>query len=164
MPKLSALVHTQNDAEHLDRVLESLKICNEILVVDDDGDEPTRSVARKHGARLKKSIPGVTPGAYAFDAFHDWVFVVRPSEVVSERLAKSVKDWMDANKLDEESGYCVAVEEQQGEQALSRGTEMRIVNRRKINWTGELPPNSTVAPQMEGELIRYTDWEQEQAA
>lgn len=164
MPKLSVLIHTHNDAEHLPRVLESLKCCSDILVVDESSDDDTQRIARKHGARVKKAIPGVTPGAYALDTYNDWVLVVRPSEVLSERLAHSLEEWMQGKKSDEQSGYSFAVQERQGAEAVERGTEMRMVNRRKINWTGELPPNSSVAPQLEGELIRYTQWEQEQAA
>lgn len=164
MPKLSALIHTRNDAEHLPRVLDSLKCCSDILVIDENSEDDTQRVARKHGARVKKSIPGVTPGAYAFDTFNDWVLVVRPSEVVSERLAQSMEAWIGASDVDDESGYSVAIQECLGEQLTTGGPEMRIVNRRKINWTGELPPNSSAAPQMEGELVRYPEWEREQAA
>jgi len=164
MPKLSALIHTHNDAEHLPRVLESLKCCSDVLLIDDNSDDDSQRIARKYGARSKNAIPGVTPGAYAFDTYHDWVLVVRPSEVVSDRLAQSIEEWMQGDKHDEHSGYAFAVQERQGSETVDRGTEMRIVNRRKINWTGELPPNSTAAPQLEGELIRYVEWEQEQAA
>ena len=164
MPKLSVLIHTHNHAEHLPRVLESLKCCSDILVVDENSDDDTQRIARKHGARIKRSIPGVTPGAYALDTYNDWVLVVRPSEVLSERLAQSIEQWMSARKVDDEPGYALIVQTHHGSDSTDSETEMRLVNRRKINWIGELPPNSSAAPQLDGELIRYVDWELEQAA
>ncbi len=48
MPKLSVLIHTHNDAEHLPRVLDSLKsCCSDVLVVDEGSDDETQRVARK---------------------------------------------------------------------------------------------------------------------
>ncbi len=98
------------------------------------------------------------------DSRHDWVLVLRPSEVVSEELAKSIRDWSARSKKDDEAGYALQVKLREKDETFSERPEMRLVNKRKINWTGHLPPNNTVAPQLPGEIIRYREWEPEQAA
>jgi len=34
--------------------------------------------------------------------------------------------------------------------------ETRLVNRDKINWTGDLPPTSSVLDQLEGDLLQFS--------
>src|ERR1017187_2518557 len=72
MPRITALLHTHNDAFRLGRALDSLRPCDEVLVIDDRSEDDTSKVAREHGATLKSAVPGVTFGAYATDALHDW--------------------------------------------------------------------------------------------
>ena len=43
MPKITALVHTYNSERHLDRVLEALKVFDEIFVVDMESTDPISS-------------------------------------------------------------------------------------------------------------------------
>lgn len=68
MPKISALLHTHNDALRLGRALDSLRPCDEVLIIDQDSEDETEKVAREHGATFKTAIAGVTSGAYAMDA------------------------------------------------------------------------------------------------
>jgi len=75
MPRISALLHAHNDALRLGRALDSLRPCDEVLVIDDCSEDDTAKVAHQHGANLKSAIPGVTFGVYAMDAAHDWVAV-----------------------------------------------------------------------------------------
>ena len=93
MPKITALIHTRNDALRLGRALESLRPCDEVLVVDDASDDDTVKVAHQYGAYVKTAIPGVTPGAYAMDASYDWVLCIEPNEALSEGLEASLIEW-----------------------------------------------------------------------
>ena len=93
MPKITALLHTHNDALRLGRTLDSLRPCDEVLVIDDCSEDDTSRVAREHGATLKTSIPGVTFGAYAADASHDWVLCLHPNETLSDDLEAALFDW-----------------------------------------------------------------------
>ncbi|HWR35493.1 MAG TPA: hypothetical protein VN622_06450 [Clostridia bacterium] len=159
MPKLTVLVHTKNNAKSLGQLLDALKFCNDLLVIDDDSEDRTVRIACKHHARVKKAIPGVTAGAYAMDSFHPWVLVVRPDEMPNEELIRALKQWKAEKKQDEISGYAIAVREQRDGNWNNCGAQMRLVNRLKINWTGELPPDSSVAGRMPGELLRTIEEE-----
>src|SRR3954469_23156288 len=82
MPKISALVHAHNDALRIGRALDSLRACDEIVLVDHDSEDDTVDIARRHGATIKKGLPGVEPGAYLMDARNDWVLCILPNEAV----------------------------------------------------------------------------------
>ena len=79
MPKISALIHTLNDAQRLSRAIESLRSCDEVLVVDHGSEDNTETIARDRGAKVKAAIPGVEDGTYAVDATYDWILCVQPS-------------------------------------------------------------------------------------
>jgi hypothetical protein len=161
MPKFTALVYAkQDDSVHLDRTLDSLKIANDVLLINEDRDPEIKRIGRGHHVRQKYGIPGVTPGAYAMDAFHHWILVLRPSEALSNDLIRSLQEWQ-KRKQDEAHGYSFVVLQQDGHAWRSQQHELRLVNRRFVNWIGELPQNGNAAI-LPGPLLRYETEEQEQ--
>src|SRR5205085_4134357 len=93
MPKISAILHTSNDAQRIGRALESLRPCDEVVVIDHDSTDGTAEVARKQGATVRTRIAGVQPGAYVHDLSHDWVLSLQPNEALSESLEASLLEW-----------------------------------------------------------------------
>jgi hypothetical protein len=161
MPKFTAFVFAhEDDTVHLDRALESLKVANDVLLINADRSPEIKRIGRKHHAREKNGIPGVTPGAYAMDAFHQWVLVLRPFEALSNELIRSLQEWR-KRKKDESQGYCFGVLEQEGHKWRNRVPEFRLANRKYVNWIGELPENGN-APVLPGPLLRYETGEQQQ--
>lgn len=155
MPKITALLHTHNDAMRLGRTLESLRPCDELLVIDDCSDDDTARVARENGAHLKTSIPGVSPGAYAMDASHDWIFCVMPNEALSEALEASLLEWKDAEHPETLACCKVSVREENENGWQELEPEVRLVNRKLMNWIGELPPEQPCDLILSGDLLRF---------
>ena len=59
MPKISALLHTHNDALRLGRVLDSLRPCDEVLVIDEDSEDDTarrRNETQRRPAASSSSV------------------------------------------------------------------------------------------------------------
>lgn len=140
MPKFTALVHVEEATPALQATLMSASLANDLLVVLDTADKPLKHMVRKANGRTKTTIPGVSPGAYAMDGYHDWVLVLRPGEVLDDHTAEVLREWK-RQKHDEEPAHRVRI--------IRNGKPvetLRLVNRMKINWTGELPPDSTVIP------------------
>jgi glycosyltransferase involved in cell wall biosynthesis len=154
MPKITALIHTLNDGLRLGRTLDSLRACDQVLVIDHGSGDDTERVARDHGAILKKGIPGVDYGTYAIDSGNDWILCVRPNESINEELEASLFDWK-SHEHEEEVGFNLVVrsESQEGWQVLP--AETRLINRCKINWTGDLPPAVMVDDELKGYLLRF---------
>ena len=167
MAKITALIHTYNDAERIGRVLESLRACDEMLVVDHASGDDTVKLAKQHGATVKEGVPGVNPGVYAIDARHDWILCLLPTESVSEALEASLFEWKERRKEpvgeDEKEkkavsqcsvAFVIREENQNGWKEL--GAHTRLVNRKKINWPGHLPFDDPDAEVLAGHLLRFS--------
>jgi glycosyltransferase involved in cell wall biosynthesis len=155
MPKLSALLRTHNDALRLGRALQSLRPCDEVLIIDDCSEDDTAKVAREYGARLKTAIPGVSPGAYAMDAEHEWILCLRPNESLSDTLEAALFEWKQQDPSKGVACYSVPIREQNGKGWLDCPPEVRLINRSSVNWIGEMPPAQDNCAMMPGELLCF---------
>lgn len=155
MPKISAIIHAKDDAQRLGRALESLRACDQVIVIDHGSADETAKVAREHGATLKHGIPGVEPGAYVVEARYDWVLCLLPNESLGEGLEASLFEWKESEPAEDAIGYCLRVREDTGQGWRALDPEPRLVNRQRINWTGKLPPDNCPGPTLEGELLRF---------
>ena len=163
MPKITAIVHTSNDALRIGRALDSLRACDEVIVVDHESQDETIKEARKHGAVVKKGLPGVEPGAYIMDARHDWILCVHPNEALSESLEASLHEFKDRKEdkdepLNEPTAFNLTIREEHGNGWQTLAPETRLANRKKVNWTvDECPPQMKDAPALPGELMRFQE-------
>ncbi|MGI9102442.1 MAG: glycosyltransferase [Terriglobales bacterium] len=167
MAKITALIHTHNDAPRIGRAVESLRACDEVLVIDHGSTDDTVKAARAHGATVKPGVPGVNPGVYAVDAQHDWILCLLPSEAVGEALEASLFEWKerqnknpDADKKDKNAeganAYSIQVREEDGHGGWKElGPHARLVNRKNVNWPGHLPSDVVDGEVLAGHLLRF---------
>src|SRR6516165_4795217 len=92
MPKFTALVYDTNDVDALARTLNCLSPASDILVLD-EGQREIEKMARKHGARTRNRIPGVTVGAYVMDGFYPWTLVMRAGDELTQESSLALSDW-----------------------------------------------------------------------
>ncbi len=155
MPKITALIHTNNDGLRLGRALDSLRVCDQVIVIDHGSTDNTDKVAREHGAEFKKGIAGVDRGTYAVDASHDWILCLCANESISEGLEAALFDWKSQDH-DSAAGFNVHVR-QEGPGGWAQGAvETRLINRSRINWTGDLPPTTSTFDAINGDVLRFT--------
>lgn len=92
---ISAVVLTKNEEKNLKPCLESLKWCDEVVVVDDNSEDKTREIALDFGARIfERSLNGdfATQRNFGIEkARGDWVFFVDADERVNEDLAEEIE-------------------------------------------------------------------------
>jgi glycosyltransferase involved in cell wall biosynthesis len=155
MPKISALLHTHNDAFRLGRALDSLRPCDEVLVIDDASDDDTAKVAQEHGAVLKSAIPGVTFGAYAMDASYDWLLCLRPNESLSDDLEASLFEWKNEDPREGIPCYRISIRQQTGNGWRTCPPEVRLVNRKLMNWIGDMPSDERCEMMLSGDLLCF---------
>ena len=156
--KISAMLHTCNVAPHLERCLDSLRPCDEVIVIDHGSTDDTVKIARQHGARVIQGVSGVDHGAYTQDVRNDWVLVLSPNECVGEDLEASLFEWREGEPAEGAMGFNVGIREQSGGGEWKfHEPEMRLANRKQINWTGDLPPSVPNAPVLQGHITRIKD-------
>ena len=155
MPKITALVHADDeDVPRLARTLDSLRSCDDLLIVDHSDGDDIRKIAQKHGGRVRKGIPGVEPGAYQIDAFHPWVLVIHATEAVNEALEAALFEWKEGDH-EYSRGFACAIREESGEGWRELPAELRLINRTCIHWMSEIPPPEPGMPVLDGFILRF---------
>lgn len=100
--KLSAIVLSKNEEKNIDRVLNSLKFCDEIIVIDDFSVDKTVEIAKKHEAIIyRRKLDGDFAAQRNFGlgkSGGDWTLLVDADEVVTEVLAKEIRSKIRNNK------------------------------------------------------------------
>ncbi len=154
MPKLTALIHANNGALALEQTLQSLRPCDEVLVISHDSQHEIAGIAKQHGAALKQAIVGVDNGAYAIDASNDWILCLQPGESLSNELQTSLEEW---KKIDPGTtvGYLVGIRDK--DSPGKRPHELRLINRTCLNWKEATPGKVPNAPELKGDLLRLCD-------
>lgn len=90
--KISVVLNTYNAERHLERVLDSVRGFDEILVCDMESTDGTLQIARRHGCRVetfRKNDVNICEPARDFAvhrATHPWVLVVDADELVTKEL------------------------------------------------------------------------------
>jgi hypothetical protein len=144
VPKFTVFIHASG-VQGLARTLRAARIAPDILVIH-DGAPAVQHLCLRNRARGKMQIPGVTLGAYAMDAFHDWLLLLQPGEILSDDALEAISDWRSI-RHDNCAGYLI----RSGEDSQP---QLRFVNRAMVNWIGELPPIPTNAGIFRGVIFR----------
>jgi glycosyltransferase involved in cell wall biosynthesis len=101
---VSAVLITRDAETHLDRVLESVAVCDEIVVLDSGSTDGTRMVAAAHGARwYEHPFEGYgrqKQRAVAL-ARHDWILSIDGDEVLDQSAVMALTgiNWPTADLL-----------------------------------------------------------------
>lgn len=155
--KISALLHVCNHALQLGRALDSLRACDEVMVVDHGSTDDTVRVAHEHGARVVRGVSGVDRGSYAQQASHDWVLCLLPEESLTEDLEATLFEFRMTTRSGTVGAFNIAIREQQGHTWQLLPAETRLVNRQQIRWSGALPDPQIHAETLQGHILRIHD-------
>lgn len=95
-PKLSVVLATKNEEKNIGSCLKSVKdIADEIIIYDEESNDKTCEIARKHGAKVfsvkHEAIFHKTKQKALEAATHDWILQLDADEIVGNKLAKEIK-------------------------------------------------------------------------
>ncbi|MGA8030132.1 MAG: glycosyltransferase family 2 protein [Bryobacteraceae bacterium] len=141
--KISATIITFNEERNVARVIESLRCCDEILVLDSGSNDRTVEIASKLGARVvEASWHGFAAqkNIAAKLATHDWILSLDADESLSEALEAEI--WQIKKNGPEFDGYTVPrLAQYLGRWILHSGwhpdRKVRLFNKQKAEWMGE---------------------------
>lgn len=139
---LTGIVLTHNEEKNITRCLESLKFCDQILVVDDNSTDKTVQLAKKLGATvvshpLDDNFAAQRNWAIS-QANTPWVLFVDADEVVSVKLAEEITS---ALKKIEYKGFLIPRTDYMWGKKLSHGDVggvrlLRLARRGAGEWHG----------------------------
>jgi hypothetical protein len=155
MARITALLHTQNDALRLGRTLETLRPCDEIVIVDRGSRDATLRIGREYGARIVVSEESATPRSWLQFATSDWILCLEPREALTESLEATLLEWKTARDITAPA-FSVFLREETSHGWLDLPLpQTRLVPRGWTRWQHRLPLTDASAVVLEGELLRF---------
>lgn len=147
--KLSIIIITRNEEEMIEDCLQSAQGLGEILVVDDESDDKTREIARKHHARVfvrpRKDFSDQRNWGLE-KASGDWIFYLDADERMTRELREEIRE-----KIERKTGEAAFLVKRRN---FYLGKEMftdkvhRLFKKEKLKgWVGEVHES----PQIQGE-------------
>ncbi|MBI1896537.1 MAG: glycosyltransferase family 2 protein [Acidobacteria bacterium] len=141
--KISATIITFNEERNIARAMESLRCCDEIVVVDSRSTDRTAEIAERLGARVIES-PWVgyarQKNLAAGHAANDWIFSIDADEALSEALEGEI--WQIKKNGPNYDAYTMPrLAQYLGRWILHSGwypdRKIRLYNRHKAKWVGQ---------------------------
>ncbi len=164
--KISATIITCNEERKIARAIESLRCCDEILVVDSGSTDRTVEIAQKLDARVIESPwPGYSKqkNLAAAQAANDWILSLDADETLSEALEGEI--WQLRKNGPEYDAYTMPrMAQYLGRWILHSGwypdRKVRLYHRDKATWVGEFVHESVkvsgTVGHLKSNILHYT--------
>ncbi|MGO4886089.1 MAG: glycosyltransferase family 2 protein [Bryobacteraceae bacterium] len=163
---ITATIITLNEERHIARAIESLRCCDEILVLDSGSADRTTELAEKLGARVVESpwrgYAGQKNWA-AQQAMHDWILSLDADEALSEALEGEI--WNLKKNGPKFDAYTMPrMAQYLGRWILHSGwypdRKVRLYHREKAKWVGDFVHESVQVRgrlgHLESNLLHFT--------
>jgi glycosyltransferase involved in cell wall biosynthesis len=163
---ISATIIAENEERNIARAIESLRCCDEVLVVDSGSTDRTIEIARNLGARVIESPwPGYAKqkNVAAAKAENEWILSLDADEALSEALEAEI--WQLKKNGPEFDAYTMPrMAQYLGRWILHSGwypdRKIRLYDRSKAIWVGEFVHESVQVDgsvgHLDSNLLHYT--------
>ncbi|MGA2273201.1 MAG: glycosyltransferase family 2 protein [Bryobacteraceae bacterium] len=156
--KITATIITFNEERNIARAIESLRCCDEILIVDSGSTDRTTELAENLGARVIEANWRGYAGQknWAADqASHDWILSLDADETLSEALEAEI--WSLKKSGPRFDGYTMPrLARYMGRWILHSGwypdRKLRLYDRRQAKWVGDFVHESVAVSGRVGHL------------
>ncbi len=164
--KISATIISLNEEANIARAIESLRCCDEIIVVDSGSSDRTMEIVSKLGARVIESPWKGYAGQKNLASQHaanDWIFSIDADEAVSEALEAEI--WQLKKAGPQHAAYTMPrLAQYLGRWIMHSGwypdRKIRLFDRRHARWVGDYVHESVQADgtvgHLESNLLHFT--------
>ncbi len=164
--RISATIITYNEERNIARAIESLRCCDEILVLDSGSTDRTCEVATNLGGRIIETSWRGYAGQKNFaseQAANDWILSIDADEALSEALEAEI--WQIKRDGPRFDAYTVPrLAQYLGRWIFHSGwhpdRKIRLFNRTKATWKGEFVHESVKVDgsvgHLEANLLHFT--------
>lgn len=164
--KISATIITLDEERKIARAMESLRCCDEIVVVDSGSTDRTAQIAARLGARVIESPwGGYAPqkNLAAEHAAHDWILSIDADEALSEALEGEI--WQIKKTGPRFDAYTMPrLAQYLGRWIFHSGwypdRKVRLYHRSKAKWVGDYVHESVqvhgTIGHLESDLLHFT--------
>jgi glycosyltransferase involved in cell wall biosynthesis len=164
--KISATIITLNEQQNVARAIESLRCCDEILVVDSGSNDHTVEIAKNLGATVIDSAWLGYAGQKNFaaeHAAHDWILSIDADEALSEALEAEI--WQVKKSGPQFDAYTMPrLAQYLGRWIMHSGwhpdRKVRLYNRQHARWEGDFVHESVKVSgrvgHLESNLLHFT--------
>jgi glycosyltransferase involved in cell wall biosynthesis len=164
--KITGTIITLNEEKNLPRCLQSLALCDEVVVVDSGSNDRTVEVAAQAGAKvLRRDWTGYADQKnYAAEsASNDWILSLDADEELSEALRSEILA-IKESELDVAGFRFPRRAHYLGKWINHSGSypdrKIRLYDRRRARWVGDYVHESVVTnepiTELNGDLLHYT--------
>jgi len=165
---LSIVIICKNEAQNIERVLQSIEsISDDIIVYDSGSTDGTIEIIKKYKVKLyqgKWMGFGSTKKYATGLAQHDWILSLDADEAIDEKLHHQLKELHFSN---ERIVYDIRFKNFLGKKHLKWGEwgrdhHIRLFNRKKINWNDAavherlIFPENTIVKIIQGSVLHTT--------
>jgi glycosyltransferase involved in cell wall biosynthesis len=164
--KITATIITLNEERNIARAIESLRCCDEILIIDSGSVDRTVELAQNLNARVVEAgwrgFAGQKNWA-AEQASHDWILSLDADEALSEPLEAEILSLKkNTPRFD---GYTMPrLARYLGHWILHSGwypdRKVRLYDRRKARWVGDFVHESVIVDgrigRLDGNILHFT--------
>jgi len=164
--KISATLITLNEEKNLPRALDSLRCCDEVVVVDSGSQDRTREITEEFGAKfLHRDWTGYADqkNFAAQSASHDWILSLDADEALSDELRDEIIEVQKSEpavagfRFPRRARYLGKWIHHSG---WYPDRKIRLYDRRKARWTGDYVHESVVTTEpvaeLRGDVLHYT--------
>ncbi len=164
--KIAATIITLNEERNIARAMESLRCCDQVVVLDSGSVDRTVELASNLGAKVvEQSWPGYAnqKNRAADFADHDWILSLDADEALSEGLEGEI--WNLKKKGPTFDAYTMPrLAQYMGRWILHSGwypdRKVRLYNRHKAKWVGDFVHESVkvegTVGHLESNLLHFT--------
>jgi len=127
---ISSVVLTCNNQQTIEKTLQSINFCDEIIIIDDNSTDETKKISQKYTQKIySHSLKDDFSASRNYGlrkATHEWILFIDSDEIVSSELAQEIKNEINNPDNSDTNGFIIKREDTVLGRKLVHGETSRV--------------------------------------